>query len=39
LIGRAEWIDPLLAASLTIESAAYEPKTTVLAVKVEAVDD
>jgi hypothetical protein len=32
LIGRAEWLDPLLAASLTVASAAYEPKTTVLEV-------
>lgn len=32
LIGRAEWMDPLLAASLTVASAAYAPKTTVLEV-------
>ena len=32
LIGRAEWLDPLLAASLTVQSAEYAPKTKVLKV-------
>ena len=32
LIGRAEWMDPLLAASLTVKSAEYGPKSTVLKV-------
>lgn len=30
LIGRAEWIDPLLAASLRLTASRYLPKTTVL---------
>lgn len=39
LIGRAEWIDPLLAVSLTVESADYLPKSTVLAVALKNNSD
>lgn len=39
LIGRDKWIDPLLAASLTVVSATYQPKTTVLAVTLENHSD
>ena len=39
LIGRAEWIEPLLAASLTVASATYQPGTTVLAVTLQNHSD
>jgi hypothetical protein len=39
LIGRAEWMNPLLSACLTVASAAYGPKTIVLDVTLKNVSD
>jgi hypothetical protein len=39
LVGRPEWMDLLLTASLTVDSAAYKPKTQVLEVELKNHSD